>query len=243
MTAMTPSISSSSLVASTVAVERSKEFLSCAKTALKIGKQQHRNDAQPPPSNAWWLVPPSELRLRGEDNAEYQNQQKILLQEGLLLLETMEAELKTLESLVRRRGHTNDPTQAIAAATGRLEQDTQALTAWLPTIVPASVRRGGQAHKHYCMIQEWFQQAANDQGRRLQDILKVRAEVLAAQTRRRQQFQATSQSRQAVGGSSSSTSTSVQNNPLFRLAPPPHRSKAGTTVNGMASKSNGSGAA
>eukprot|EP00977_Amphora_coffeiformis_P018650 scaffold6634_cov158-Amphora_coffeaeformis.AAC.8 len=204
-------------VPTTASIERSAEFLSCAKTALKIGKNQHKNDPNPPPPNAWWEMSPSDLRLM--DPTPTNTRSKEILEDGLALLRTMETELKQLESLVRRRGQTNDPTQAIAASTRRLEQDTKELTQWLPTIIPPTIRRNGQAYKHYNMIQEWFQQAANEQGKRLQEILKVRGKVLAEQARRRKQFQATSESR--AGATRKPIANNVSNNPLFQLAPPP----------------------
>lgn len=206
-------------VPSTASTERSAEFLSCAKTALKIAKKQHQNDPTPPPPNAWWQVSPSDLRLLSVEATQQSTRTKEILQDGLALLRTMESELKQLESLVRRRGQTNDPTQAIAASTRRLEQDTKELTEWLPTIIPPTIRRNGQAFKHYSMIQEWFQQVANEQGKRLQEILKVRGKVLTEQARRRKLFQATSEAR--TGGTSRKPVADVNNNPLFQLAKPP----------------------
>lgn len=229
-------------IPATASTERAEEFLACAKTALKIGKNQHKNDPNPPPPNAWWLVSPSDLRLL--EPAQQNTRQAEILEDGLALLRTMEIELKQLESLVRRRGQTNDPTQAIAASTRRLEEDTKELTTWLPTIIPPTIRRNGQAYKHYSMIQEWFQQAANEQGKRLQEILKVRGKVLAEQTRRRKQFQATSEAR--TGSSRKATTNDVNNNPLFQLAPPTPTVKSANSVNGTASedasRTNGSSA-
>ena len=224
-------------VPATASTERSAEFLSCAKTALKIGKKQHQNDPTPPPPNAWWQASPADLRLLDVEAAPRQTRTNEILQDGLALLRTMEAELKQLESLVRRGGQTNDPTQAIAASTRRLEEDTKELTAWLPTIIPPTIRRNGQAFKHYTMIQEWFQQAANEQGKRLQEILKVRGKVLTEQARRRKLFQATSEAR--TGGSSRKpVMANVNNNPLFQLAKPPTASAASVrATNGSSSNS------
>ena len=203
-------------VPATASIDRSTEFLSCAKTALKIGKNRHKDDPNPTPPNAWWEMSPTDLRLM--DPTPTHTRSNEILEYGLALLRTMESELKQLESLVRRRGQTNDPTQAIATSTRRLEQDTKELTEWLPTIIPPTIRRNGQAYKHYNMIQEWFQQAANEQGKRLQEILKVRGKVLAEQARRRKQFQATSESK--AGSTRKPIANNVNNNPLFQLAPP-----------------------
>jgi hypothetical protein len=183
---------------------------------LKIEKNRHKQDPQPPPHNAWWLATPSTLRLL-DPTSTSETRTKQILEYGLTLLETMETELKQLEGLVRRRGQSNDPTQAIAASTRRLEQDTQELNQWLPTVVPATIRRNGQAFDHYSMIQKWFQQAANDQGKRLQEILKVRGQVLADQARRRKQFQAASEVR--TGSNHNKSLDDVNNNPLFQLTP------------------------
>jgi uncharacterized protein YqcC (DUF446 family) len=240
---MTASLSTSdhsrgSSEAATAFVERSAEFLACAKTALKIGKNAHKHDPNPPPPHAWWEVSPTALRLLEATPAAAQQEgsrTQEILEDGLALLRTMEAELKQLESLVRRRGQTNDPTNEITASTRRLQQDTKELTQWLPTIIPPTIRRNGQAFKHYSMIQEWFQQAAKNQGKRLEELLKVRGKVLAEQARRRKHFQATSERRTA---SSRTPGAGVNNNPLFQLSPPPVKvaqSNGAATSNGKVS--------
>ena len=81
------------VTATTASVKRSSEFLACAKTALKIGKNQHKHDPQPPPPNAWWQVSPDDLRLM-DTSTPRNTRSKEILEDGLALLRTMGAELK-----------------------------------------------------------------------------------------------------------------------------------------------------
>lgn len=202
------------------AVSRSNELLSCAKTAVKIAQRKHASSPPPPTdpnsASAWWTVKPSDLRLYDTSN-QYPQESHEVLEDGLSLLHTMEGELKHLEGLVRRRGHTNDPTEGISLAVKRLELDTQELMELIQTMIPPTAR--GQRHRHWQILQQWFQSVAQQQGARLKDILKVRGKVLAEQAQRRKRFQASS-------NTISSTSNAQFDSPLFnapahRPAPPP----------------------
>ncbi|GAX10276.1 hypothetical protein FisN_3Lu488 [Fistulifera solaris] len=155
------------------------ELLSCAKTAVKIAQQQHLGQ------DGWWSMA-ADLRLYSGAETTTTATSYPQLEEGLALLRTMDVELQQLESLVRRRGHTNDPTELIAVSVKRLETDAKELTLLIQKMMPTQAR--GQSHKHWQMIQQWFQSTAQHQGSRLQDILKIRATVLAEQELRRQRF-------------------------------------------------------
>ena len=216
------------------AVSRSAELLSCAKTAVKIAKSQHNQaPPPPPPPGTWWAVNPSDLQLYNLQYFQQQNQHQVL-EDGVSILRTMDAELKQLESLVRRRGQTNDPTEEITLSVNRLQADTQELTHLIQTMVPAQAR--GQRQRHWKILQQWFQTVAQQQGKRLKEILKVRADVLKEQARRRGRFQASSTNRGPA---------TALDSPLFSAPRPPPPSlpvsaamKNGTThVNGTTAPS------
>jgi syntaxin 5 len=157
--------------------------LSCAKTAVKIAQQQH------PGQDGWWSLPAAYLSLHSTETTTTTTTTTTShpqLEEGLALLRTMDVELQQLESLVRRRGHTNDPTELIAVSVKRLETDAQELSSLITKMMPSQAR--GQSQKHWHMVQQWFQSTAQHQGSRLKDILKIRATVLAEQELRRQRF-------------------------------------------------------
>ena len=207
------------------AVSRSAELLSCAKTAIKIAKSQYNKTrpTEPPPPGVWWNINPSQLRLHDVQQQPYQTsssseQQHQVLEDGIALLRTMDAELKQLEALVRRRGQTNDPTAEITRTVNRLQDDTQELKSLIQMMIPPRAR--GQRKRHWEVLQQWFQSNAQQQAARLKDILKVRGTVLAEQAKRRGRFQATavsSASRSAV----KHKQMLQQSSPLFKAPPPP----------------------
>lgn len=200
------------------AVSRSAELLSCAKTALKIAQSRHskQTDGEVLQSEQQWFshLSPADLALHNPDR-ERPSQ---VLEDGMTLLRTMESELKRLEGLVRRRGHTNDPTQDISAAVSVLQQDAAELTVIISTLQPPATlasRHNGQQQqrqRHWTAIQQWFQAAAAQHAIRLKEILAVRGAVLTEQARRRQRFQTSS-------ASSTSSLTTSAANALFALPP------------------------
>ena len=137
------------------AVNRSNELLSCARTALKIGQQQHRQRQQQQQQQQLqqqreasglfhklninrqhdedelpdWLVdinpaqltlyqpPPSSSSFFHEQQQQQQHTSSdsttSLLSDSRSLLSLLDTNLSQLHSLVRKRGHTNDPTQQI----------------------------------------------------------------------------------------------------------------------------------
>jgi hypothetical protein len=215
-----PVAASSSSYSHTVC--RSAELLSCAKTAVKIAQGRHAKQQLQHESNGgtstteqqqqWFThINPADLELH---NVSLHSQQPSeVLEDGLTLLRTMESELKHLEGLVRRRGHTNDPTQEISAAVSALEQDAAELTRIIQTMVPLGVGVG-QRQRHWKAVQQWFQAAAQQHAAKLKEILAVRGTVLAEQARRRQRFQTT------PSASGVSTQSSAAANALFSLPPP-----------------------
>ena len=198
------------------AVCRSSELLSCAKTAVKIAQsrwQQNKsttNGTRLPndSSNSDWIgnLNPSDLELYNHNKQHQHSPLNAALEDGLEILEVMESELQRLNELVRRRGHSNDPTQEISASVAAIEKDVVELTSIVQTMVTrGSVGRqqNQQRQKHIKVIQEWFQTMIQHYAAQLKDILSVRATVLAEQARRRGMFQP---------NSNTTTNTSAMNN-------------------------------
>jgi hypothetical protein len=202
-------------VAGSHALSRSAELLSCAKTAVKIAKTQHNGSSisSPPPHGTWWSVDPSDLQLH--NNLQQAHQQ--VLEDGVSLLRTMDAELKHLEALVRRRGQTNDPTEEITLSVNRLQMDTQELAELVQTMVPVKAR--GQRQRHWQILQQWFQSTTQHQGDRLKEILKIRGTVLKEQAQRRGRFQTLSNSTTSKSATSVASRTSLNHldSPLFNI--------------------------
>ena len=174
------------------AVSRSVELLSCGKTALKIAKAQHAGEDDYGGTMWWACQQPNNLALCSwkvdKNSYHHQPQQKShldgLCEDGLSLLRTMDAELNQLESLVRRRGHTNDPTEEIAASVRRLETDAKELSSLVKTGF-AMPRASAQYQRHNQLIASWMESVAGKQMAKLKEILKVRGNVLADQAQRR----------------------------------------------------------
>jgi hypothetical protein len=170
------------------AVSRSSELLSCAKTALKIAKSQHANDDDYGGTMWWACQQPNDLALSTwkENGAAAASTSDLagLCEDGLSLLRTMDAELTQLEALVRRRGHTNDPTEEIAASVRRLETDAKELSSLVKTVF-AAPGRSAHYQRHTQLIASWLESVASQQTAKLKAILKVRGNVLADQAIRR----------------------------------------------------------
>jgi hypothetical protein len=218
------------------AVCRSAELLSCAKTAVKIAQSRHAKQEQvqqqqqengatgsASEQQQWFShLNPADLELHNPALWQRHPSSEVL-EDGLTLLRTMESELKHLEGLVRRRGHTNDPTQEISAAVLALEQDAAELTGIVQTMVPVEHRGGGnhnsQRQRHWKAVQQWFQSIAQRHAAKLKEILAVRGTVLAEQARRRQRFQTTT----TTNGNTNKATTTAQSaavNALFARPPP-----------------------
>jgi hypothetical protein len=204
-----PGASSSPFSSYYPSVSRSDELLSCAKTAVKMAQRQYANRASTADESAgWWShYNPSDMTLY-QVELSTASSTTLVLEDGLTLLRTMEGELKQLESLVRRRGHTNDPTEEITLTVKRLEADTKELSTLIQTMIPPKAR--GQWRKHWETLQQWFQSVAQKQGERLKEILKVRGKVLEEQQHRRKRFQASSAPMQT-------SKTAYHDNPLFQI--------------------------
>ena len=224
------------------AVSRSSELLSCAKTALKVAKAQHAND---PPSHVlqWYQqLDPTQLRLAGESRSD--SPVVVLCQDALSLLRAMQQALTKLQALVRRRGHTNDPTHDIALAAQQLEQDAKELNE-IVTALQRTRTQTAQHHRHLELVAMWLQTMASQQTAELKQILHLRGNVLADQAQRRkllnpQKNSGTSRhtiinSSQTPRLPSSRPHVAAMNSPLFTMTP---ANKVSTPTNGSARPQN-----
>jgi syntaxin 5 len=167
------------------AVSRSSELIACAKTSWKIQQQQeqqrHHDPSVPSPPP---IGKPPDYRLASPNDPAPSGLS--MLEDGLTLLRAMEYGLKQLQVLVRRRGHTNDPTEEIATLVKQLEQDTQELTEFCQQLL--AIRRRKQAKRHWELVVQWFQQVADHYSTQLQVCLKLRGEILTEQAQQRRKL-------------------------------------------------------
>jgi SNARE domain len=213
------------------AVSRSSELVSCARTALKIAKSQH---PIPTPED-WWYLDPSQLSLYVDDR----NQNHIaptskvaeLSEDGIILLRAMQSSLEVLQSLVKRRGHVNDPTQEISTCTQQLEEDSKELSTIVQQIKSFRSTHSKQHQRHVESIANWLETTASQQSLILKDILKVRGAVLATQAQRRKLWNpqsSTNVSTNRVNSTSMPSTKSVQDSPLFTVTPMASKRKNNT---------------
>jgi hypothetical protein len=203
------------------AVSRSNELLSCAKTAWKILAQQEDDPSAGPPP------PIPTLRLASSD---YAPASLVILEEGLTLLRAMEFGLKQLQILVRRRGHTNDPTHEIATLVQQLEQDLKELTDFCEQLL--TVKRRSQHKKHWELVVQWFQQVANQYSSQLKECLELRGNVLTQQALKRKKLVDKSSNKSKKSTSTKATATPLFDSPLFKAPPPPPPPPVHSTTNG-----------
>ncbi|KAL7492144.1 hypothetical protein ACHAWT_001336 [Skeletonema menzelii] len=264
------------------AVNRTNELLSCARTALKIGQQQHRQRLQQQqlaqeqphhqgqgsllfPSKSKkddefpeWLVdinpaqltlyqPPPPSSYYEHNNYEHDTTSSSndsttsLLSDSQSLLSHLDTNLSQLHSLVRKRGHTNDPTQQINSLISKFQEAAQELkqicelvrlagTTALPDIDPYydntsnsnNKRRksSGQRRKHYELVSTQLELLAKERMERLKVELETRSRVLRDQTNRRKLL--------ATGGGTAAGSTTTVGANGTNGVPPPPRPRATT---------------
>ena len=179
------------------AVSRSQEFLSCAKTALKIAQQQQKQQQQSSSSSSssdpskrkpyelnLQNISPNDLQLNPGLPSSSSSSSCAILEEGLTLLRSMEYSVTQLQGLVRRRGHTNDPTQEISIVMQQMEQDMNEVTDFIQQLQQTK-RPSKQSAKHWQWVATWFQQVAQQQSVQVKELLKLRGTVLADQAQRR----------------------------------------------------------
>lgn len=227
------------------AVNRSSELLSCARTALKIGQSKFRQrqrpqenggrlDARSEDSFPEWLadVNPAELQLYQPPINSFYNQQQQssgnshwncstqqLLRDTSSLLSHLDAQLSSLHSLVRRRGHTNDPTLEIQSLLSKFQEGAQELSeictslrkaGALPYTVDNAAADAGatsryeldnpyigkkssmQRRRHYELLASQVEMEGKERMDKLKKELEMRSVVLREQVSHRKKFLAAS---------------------------------------------------
>jgi hypothetical protein len=237
-------------------VSRSNELLSCAKTSRKLLiqrqqqqqlQQKERNPGSyvpppPPPPPPPVNKPNLQLALiTGPPPASLE-----ILEDGLTLLRAMEYGTKKLQILVRRRGHTNDPTQEISTLVTQLEQDMKELTSFCEQVI--KIRRRKQEQRHWELVVQWFQRVTTHHSTSLQDCLKLRGEILAEQAQKRRKLVESSSGGNnsnsknknntnnkggtkgvtaSAAASASAAATPLFDSPLFTATPPKRTTRNG----------------
>ena len=126
-----------------------------------------------------------------------------LLSDSQSLLSLLDNNLSQLHSLVRKRGHTNDPTQQINSLMSKFQEAAQEMkqvcellrlagTTAMPidpydnsTTSNKRKRSSGQRRKHYELVSTQLELLAKERMERLKVELETRSQVLRDQTNRR----------------------------------------------------------
>ena len=127
-----------------------------------------------------------------------------LLSDSQSLLSLLDSNLSQLHSLVRKRGHTNDPTQQINSLMAKFQEAAQelkqvcelvrlagttAIADPLDTSATGNTNRrrksSGQRRKHYELVSTQLELLAKERMERLKVELETRSQVLRDQTNRR----------------------------------------------------------
>ena len=214
------------------AVNRSNEFLSAARTALKIAQQQHLNRQQQELNGGGgynstnnnnsnnndtlpeWMVniSPANLNLYQPPPPSYNNNNQLhssqeeeddtisLIQDSQTLLKLLDTHLSELHTLVRRRGHTNDPTLEIQSTIEKFQESakeikhvcdhlrlagTKPCNCNIITNGSKSKRSSTQRRKHYELVSQQLESQAKERTDSLKKELETRSKVLRDQTQRR----------------------------------------------------------
>mmetsp|Transcript_18746 Transcript_18746/g.40209 ORF Transcript_18746/g.40209 Transcript_18746/m.40209 type:complete len:469 (+) Transcript_18746:39-1445(+) len=192
------------------AVNRSNEFLSAARTSLKIAQQQQQqqrqrgefggNDRRSSDANALpeWManISPLELKLYQQpppvvyDN-HHDNDTTALIQDSQTLLQLLDTHLSELHSLVRRRGHTNDPTFEIQSLIENFQEGAKEVKEVCESLRLAGThpcnnhRSSTQRRKHYELLSLQLESQAKERTDQLKKELETRSQVLRDQSHRR----------------------------------------------------------
>jgi hypothetical protein len=220
-------------------VDRSVEFLSAARTALRISQQRHRqrrrqhehladdggdydgDDNGIPPLPGWLAdLDPSNLTLyRGRSRARFADDDdgdaddggggrcddaRTLVSDARSLLKLLDSHLADLHGLVRRRGHTNDPTIEIQSLMEKFEEGAREVRDVCDMLRNAGSRpppprddeygmhslhpsssSSSQRRKHYEMLSSQLEAQAKERTDALRGELETRSRVLREQSHRR----------------------------------------------------------
>eukprot|EP00984_Skeletonema_dohrnii_P001156 scaffold355_cov127-Skeletonema_dohrnii-CCMP3373.AAC.16 len=187
---------------------------------------------QPPP-------PSSDHHHHHDQKASSSDSTTSLLSDSQSLLSLLDNNLSQLHSLVRKRGHTNDPTQQINSLMSKFQEAAQEmkqvceLLRLAGTTTPIDPydntttsnkrkRSSGQRRKHYELVSTQLELLAKERMERLKVELETRSQVLRDQTNRRKLL--------ATGaGAGGTAATSVTANGKSVAPPPPPRTSTTAT--------------
>ena len=272
MASSRPATASTGADGSGHAVDRSPEFLACARSALQMGQDRVRRRRQQEAENGHahaavsesggdgplidlpeelLSASPAALRLYSSapasatDDLLYaaadpaalpdDDDDAPLTTDALRLLSALDASTSTLSSLVRRRGHTNDPTARINATVHQFEEMAQELGRLVGQIksegtVPIAIegqkakatnrqqrRMSQQRARHYEHVARDLSAMADGRVGRFKKMLEVRERVIREQNERRRLLRPSKQgaeptaTRAAAAAAASSSSAPARN--------------------------------
>lgn len=198
------------------AIPRTTEFLSCARTSLRILQQNPETCAQLSPELQALNVNELTLFLHDNENFSSINAATEVLQEATLTLNLLGSTLTTLGNLVRRRGTTNDPTEEINQSMSSFHNYSKGLMEILQNSLPQaailspfdgntsdarSAKSSSQRIKHYDTVGQVLKQAVEKQMGEFKDIMAIRGEILKEMALRRKQLNISKMTTMNVAGS------------------------------------------
>ena len=194
-------------------VDRSKELLSCARTALKISqsKLRQRDPQQQQSSDTpdWLLdIDPASLNLYSSPSKSLDTfgaqishdddtPSQILLKDSTDLLAILDGQLSEMHSLVRRRGHTNDPTVEIQSALEKFQEGVKEMKEVCAALAqegnqPIQTAKGNrvslQRRKHYELLSGHLESLTKERMDTLKKELEMRSVVIRDQMSHRKKL-------------------------------------------------------
>ena len=196
------------------AVNRSSELLACARTALQILQVEAQDADQSNKNNDKNAFSPLQLETgnlhlykyksyENGDQESSESQLTSLQNDALQILRLSNSSLETLFNLVRRRGHTNDPTFQMQQIIQRFKtymEELQEISSSITTQGSISIKNGvtnnisthgrkiikqQQRQKHYEYVSLWLQKHGKNHTDQFKKSMELRGEVLKAQVRRK----------------------------------------------------------
>ena len=178
-------------------VDRSTELLSVARTALYIAQQQQQDaestGSEDPSTTELSTLQASDLALHDPNNhanIHSHNTAKELLSEAVLTLNHLDETLKKLSKLVKRRGHTNDPTNVINLSMCDFQSFVKDIMEIINTTLPQAaalplsidntnrVSSSSQRKKHYENTAKILKKSVEVRMEEFKEVMKVRGDVI-----------------------------------------------------------------
>lgn len=179
-------------------ISRTIEFLSCARTCLKILQQQ--TETKKTLSPELQILNPNDINLFDlvHKSNQYQNDATDVLKEATLTLNLQSSTLTTLRNLVKRRGSTNDPTAEINKNMSSFHSYSNDLLEILQNSLPraailspfrgSNVISSNQRIKHYDTVGQILKIEAEELMTDFKKLLDLRGNILKEIALRRKQL-------------------------------------------------------